>query len=50
MCARAEIWLIRIASGLVEDVADLGFELGVKSSAAEAEMVLIDCVAHAPRS
>jgi hypothetical protein len=36
--------------GPCEDVADLEFELGVKSSAAEAEMVLIDFVAHALRS
>ena len=37
-------------SGLCEDVADLEFELGVKSSTAEAEVILIDFIAHALRS
>ncbi len=37
-------------SGLCEDVADLEFELGVESSTAEAEVILIDFIAHALRS
>jgi hypothetical protein len=36
-----------LVSGICEDVADLRFELGVKSSAAEAELDLAVCVAHA---
>jgi hypothetical protein len=39
--------LIRRGCGLGEGVADLRFELGVKSSAAEAEVVLVVYWAHA---
>ena len=48
MRAPSMLRLIRRGCGLCDDVADLTFELGVKSSAAEAETVL--AVAHAPRS
>ena len=50
MCVREEIgvpsmlrlirWTVTVHCGLDEDVADSRFELGVKSNATEAELVL----------
>ena len=50
-CAREEMGAptINFTQAVAENVADLGFELGMKSCAEE-EIVFIDCVAHALRS